>query len=193
MGRARTCPWTKMHRSRARSALVTLSAAPYWVDCITNTSGFDLRQGQSSPGRRSTCQDNCNAKGRGCLLPANRWTTTILNDACVRLCGRARRLKTIHELLSAGKVNWKYGAARFVRFRPQLAPMSVDDRAAYRQPHPRSTGLRGVKGGRLDRDAAHQCRALNRVRRPRALVGSCSVLINSSLAPSSTSSIAQPR
>ena len=47
---------------------------------------------------------------------------------------------------ASGQGELKYGAARFVRFRPQLAPMGVDDGPADRQPHARSAGLRGVEG-----------------------------------------------
>src|SRR6516165_8311792 len=39
----------------------------------------------------------------------------------------------------------KYSAPWLVRFRPQLAPMSMDDGAANRQPHACSTRLRGVE------------------------------------------------
>ena len=33
--------------------------------------------------------------------------------------------------VGAGQGELKYGATRLIRFRPQLAPMSMDDRAAY--------------------------------------------------------------
>src|SRR5262249_60284405 len=46
----------------------------------------------------------------------------------------------------AGQRDLKSGPTRPIAFRPQLAPMSMDDRAAYRQPHACSTGLRGVEG-----------------------------------------------
>src|ERR1043166_6487758 len=39
----------------------------------------------------------------------------------------------------------KYGAARFVRLRPQPAPMVGDDGPADWQPHAHSAALRGVK------------------------------------------------
>jgi hypothetical protein len=48
--------------------------------------------------------------------------------------------------VGAGQGELKYGATRLIRFRPQLAPMSMNDRAAYRQPHACSTGLCGVEG-----------------------------------------------
>src|SRR6266571_1369220 len=44
-----------------------------------------------------------------------------------------------------GQGELKYGAARVVRLGPQPAPMGIDDGAADRQPHPGSTGLRGVE------------------------------------------------
>ena len=45
--RVRTCPWTRMRRSRARSRpLVAYSPVRSWVDCITNMCGSNLRQAQ---------------------------------------------------------------------------------------------------------------------------------------------------
>ena len=55
-------------------------------------------------------------------------------------------MNRIRECFSAWQGELKGGAARFVGFRPQLATVSIDDGAAYRQPHAGSTGFRGVKG-----------------------------------------------
>src|SRR5215475_13217171 len=57
------------------------------------------------------------------------------------------RLKRIRELsFGTGQGKLKYGAPRLVRLHPQLAPVSMDDGAANRQPHACSTGFRGVEG-----------------------------------------------
>jgi hypothetical protein len=40
----------------------------------------------------------------------------------------------------------KYRTARFIRFRLQPPPVTCDDGAAYRKPHPNSTYLCGVEG-----------------------------------------------
>ena len=49
MGRARTCPWirTRPYRALLRGQGVFF-AAQSSADCITNMSGFDLRQVQAS-------------------------------------------------------------------------------------------------------------------------------------------------
>src|SRR6266436_3800547 len=59
MGPARIYPWRRMHRSRAPSiAPGTFFVAQSWAGCITNMSGFNLRQAQgmkfskSGSGRR---------------------------------------------------------------------------------------------------------------------------------------------
>src|SRR5258705_5131920 len=60
----------------------------------------------------------------------------------------ARRLVTrraAKSRLRGGQRELKYRTARFIRLRPQPAPMGVDDRPANRQPHPHAAGLRGVK------------------------------------------------
>src|SRR5262245_55704717 len=82
-----------------------------------------------------------------CVTCASRWMRRISRDAFARHSGPAARLKRCRELpFSSGQCELKYGAAGLVRLRPQLAPMSVDDGPADRQPHTRSTGLRGVEG-----------------------------------------------
>src|SRR5258707_8320945 len=49
MRRARTYPWTRTRQSHALSRKLAASfPAPFWAVCITNTSGFDLRQAQLS-------------------------------------------------------------------------------------------------------------------------------------------------
>src|SRR5690348_5624823 len=49
-------------------------------------------------------------------------------------------------LFRPGQGELKYSAAaRFVRSRPQPAPMCFDYGSADRQPHPHSAGLRGVE------------------------------------------------
>src|SRR5215831_19550234 len=58
----------------------------------------------------------------------------------------ATPLKNSSVLLGRRQGELKYDAARLVGLRPQLAPMSMDDGAANRQPHACSTGLRGVEG-----------------------------------------------
>src|SRR6266550_8193928 len=51
MGHARIYPWRKMHRSRAPSiAPGTFFVAQPWADCITNITGFNLRQAQPLDG-----------------------------------------------------------------------------------------------------------------------------------------------
>ena len=61
--------------------------------------------------------------------------------------------------------------------------MSIDDGAAYRQPHARSIGLRGVEGVRPGRDAPDRCPAPESRTATRTPAWSCSVLINSSRGP----------
>src|SRR5215813_2535008 len=82
-----------------------------------------------------------------CVTCVSRWMKSILRDASARLSVPVARLKRGHEFsFGVGQVELKYSTARLVRLRPQLAPMSMDDGAAYRQPHACSTGLRGVEG-----------------------------------------------
>src|SRR5215470_17440859 len=69
------------------------------------------------------------------------------HDAFARRSGLLTRLKRSRELsFDIGQGELKCSSARLVRSRPQLAPMSMDDGAANRQPHACSTGLRGVEG-----------------------------------------------
>src|SRR6516165_11648934 len=78
---------------------------------------------------------------------ASRWRKSISHYAFARLSGLLTRLKRSRELLfDIGQGELKCSTARLVRSRPQLAPMSMDDGAANRQPHACSTGLRGVEG-----------------------------------------------
>src|SRR6516225_9651192 len=82
-----------------------------------------------------------------CVTCASRWRKSISHDAFARLSGLLTRLKRSRELsFDIGQGELKYGTARLVRLRPQLAPMSMDDGAANRQPHACSTGFRGVEG-----------------------------------------------
>src|SRR5215831_9266275 len=77
----------------------------------------------------------------------SRWMRSISHDAFARLSRPMPRPRGIRELsFGTWQGELKYGAARLVRLRPQLAPMSIDDGTAYRQPHPCSTGLGGVEG-----------------------------------------------
>src|SRR6516162_11714784 len=76
-----------------------------------------------------------------------RCMTSISHDVSARLSGPPTCPTRIRELcFGAGQRELKCSAAWLVRLRPQLAPMSMDDGAANRQPHARSTGLRGVEG-----------------------------------------------
>jgi hypothetical protein len=53
----------------------------------------------------------------------------------------------MHELaFCAGQGELKNGASRFIRIRPQPAPMGTDDGPADRQPHSHAGGFRGVEG-----------------------------------------------
>src|SRR6516162_11505728 len=64
-----------------------------------------------------------------------------------RLSGPVALLKRSRELaFEVGQGELKCSTARLVRSRPQLAPVSMDDGAANRQPHACSTGFRGVEG-----------------------------------------------
>src|SRR6516165_8159442 len=82
-----------------------------------------------------------------CVTCASRWRKSISHDAFARLSGLLTRLKRTCELsFDIGQGELKCSTARLVRRRPQLAPMSMDDGTAYRQPHACSTGLRGVEG-----------------------------------------------
>src|SRR6516225_8607695 len=78
---------------------------------------------------------------------ASRWMTSISRNVSARPSGPLARPKKNRELsFDVGQGELKYSAARLVRLRPQLAPMSMDDGAANRQPHARSTGFRGGEG-----------------------------------------------
>src|SRR5215471_848841 len=82
-----------------------------------------------------------------CVTCVSRWMKSISRDAFARLSVSVARLKRGHEFsFGVGQVELKYSAARLVRSRPQLAPMSMDDGAADRQPHACSTGFRGIEG-----------------------------------------------
>src|SRR5215471_1676610 len=73
--------------------------------------------------------------------------TSISRNVSARPSGPLARLKRSRELsFDIGQGELKCSTARLVRSRPQLAPMSLDDGAANRQPHACSTGLRGVEG-----------------------------------------------
>jgi hypothetical protein len=53
----------------------------------------------------------------------------------------------MHELaFCAGQGELKNGASRFIRIRPQPAPMGIDDGPADRQAHPQTARLRRVEG-----------------------------------------------
>src|SRR5262245_16297514 len=70
--------------------------------------------------------------------------TSISRNVSARPSGPLARLKRKRELsFDIGQGELKYSTARLVRSSPQLAPMSVDDGAANRQPHACSTGLCG--------------------------------------------------
>src|SRR6516165_2164421 len=76
-----------------------------------------------------------------------RCMTSISHDVSARLSGPPTCPTRIREpCFGAGQRELKCSAAWLVRLRPQLAPMSMNDGAANRQPHARSTGLRGVEG-----------------------------------------------
>src|SRR6266699_208018 len=63
-----------------------------------------------------------------------------------RLSRLVGRLERTHELdLCAGQGELKYSTARFIRLRPQPAPVSFDNGLADRQPHPHSAGLCGIE------------------------------------------------
>src|SRR4029450_6273122 len=82
-----------------------------------------------------------------CVTYVSRWMRTMSHDVFARLSGRQARLRRGRELpFRSRQGELEHGAAGFVRLRPWLAAMSVDDRAADRQHHARSTGLRGVEG-----------------------------------------------
>src|SRR6516162_4161066 len=82
-----------------------------------------------------------------CVTCASRWRKSISHDAFARLSGLLTRLKRSRELsFDIGQGELKCSTARLVRSRPQLAPVSMDDGAANRQPHACSTGFRGVEG-----------------------------------------------
>src|SRR5215471_5093883 len=73
--------------------------------------------------------------------------TSISRNVSARPSGPLARMKRSRELsFDIGQDELKCSTARLVRSRPQLAPMSMDDGAANRQPHACSTGLRGVEG-----------------------------------------------
>ena len=63
-----------------------------------------------------------------------------------------------HLLVGQGEL--KYGAARFIRIRPQPAPMGIDDRPADRQPHPYAARISWCRKPRKRaRDVPDQCPA----------------------------------
>src|SRR6516162_9657659 len=82
-----------------------------------------------------------------CVTCASRWMTSNSRNVSARPLAPLALMKRSRELLfDIGQGELKYGTARLVRLRPQLAPMSMDDGAANRQPHACSTGFRGVEG-----------------------------------------------
>src|SRR5215472_3465678 len=82
-----------------------------------------------------------------CVTCASRWMTSISRNASAKPSGPLALMKRSRKLsFDIGQGELKRSTARLVRFRPQLAPMSMDDGAANRQPHACSTGFRGVEG-----------------------------------------------
>jgi len=64
---------------------------------------------------------------------ASRWMMSISRNAFATLSDPRARLKRIRDLsFGARQGELKYGAARLVRRRPQLAAVSMDDGPAYR-------------------------------------------------------------
>jgi len=99
----------------------------------------------------------------------------------------------VHKLaFHAGQGKLEHGTSRFIRIRPEPAPMGIDDGPADRQPHPHSAGLRCVESLENsaqfapDRGPARKSRTATRT--PFASVGS--VLISTSRGPASTAPIA---
>src|SRR5215471_14121912 len=82
-----------------------------------------------------------------CVTCARRWMTSILCNVSAKSSGPPALMKRSRKLsFDIGQGELKCSTARRVRFRPQLAPMSMNDGAANRQPHACSTGFRGVEG-----------------------------------------------
>src|SRR5262245_58929833 len=82
-----------------------------------------------------------------CAICVSQWMKSISRNVFARLSNPLSRLKRIRELLFCSwQGELKHGTERFVRLRPQFASMCMDDGAADRQPHARSTGLGGVEG-----------------------------------------------
>src|SRR3954468_19632977 len=82
-----------------------------------------------------------------CVTCVSRWTRTISHDVFAQLSNWQARLRRGRELpLPCRQGELEYGATGFIHLCPELAAMSVDDRPADRQPHARSTRLRGVEG-----------------------------------------------
>src|SRR5215467_13271804 len=78
-----------------------------------------------------------------CVTCVSRWMKIIFS----RLSNPLSCLKRIRELsFRSWQGELKHGAAGFVRLRPQLSSMCMDDGPADRQPHARSIGLGGVEG-----------------------------------------------